>query len=181
MLIVQSTETAYCVWHWWGTESLMEMTCGILTYARAKDAIFVSGKKIVDMHRMPWNINKSALHTIYYNCCICILKAKCKRPFNCYICWFTSIFASLLQRQFFVSFGSRAIIYVYLLNSPLVTFPPVSITELHRQPTFDFIWLAFARTLFKHGKRQIFQNVSLWNARSFVCIVNQSSHCLVHP
>lgn len=43
----------------------MEMTCGNLTYARAKDAIFVFGKKIVDMHRMPRKINKSALHIIY--------------------------------------------------------------------------------------------------------------------
>lgn len=53
MLIVQSTKTELCLALVCGKESLMEMTCGILTYARAKDAIFVSGKKIVDMHRLP--------------------------------------------------------------------------------------------------------------------------------
>lgn len=53
MLIVQATKTEWCLALVSGKESLMETTCGILTYARAKDAIFVSGKKIVDMHRMP--------------------------------------------------------------------------------------------------------------------------------
>lgn len=40
------------------------MTCGNLTYARAKDVIIVSSKEIVDMHRMPRKINKSALRII---------------------------------------------------------------------------------------------------------------------
>lgn len=54
-----------------------------------------------------------------------------------------------------------------VFDSPLVT-------------SHHFQWMVLL-TLFKYGKRQIFQNVSFWNACCFIGIVIQSIHCLVHP
>lgn len=110
----------------------MEMTCGNLTYARAKDAIFVCGKKIVDKYRMPWKINKPALHIIDYNRTDAHLHSQYgagARVQLLYLLICFSMFALLLRSVQLMGlvyhFGSRVPIYTLLFHLWWLFFSPV--------------------------------------------------------